>query len=88
MKSTLFLAVAALCAAAVIQPVTMATPVVESDASSSNVLEKRILEQCKNKTGVCVSKEACVGTGFNGKERRIDGLCDRKNDEFICCINF
>ncbi|KAF8933343.1 hypothetical protein BGZ47_010903, partial [Haplosporangium gracile] len=80
MKSTLYLTVAALCAVVVIQPVAMATPVVESDASLSNVLEKRILEQCKNKTGVCVSREACVGTGFDGKERCIDGLCDRQNN--------
>ncbi|KAF9141401.1 hypothetical protein BGX30_004901 [Mortierella sp. GBA39] len=80
MKSTFVLTIAVLCAAlAVIQPV----------ATESNLLlEKRILEQCKNKTGVCVTREACIGTGFDGKERHIDGLCDKKNDEFICCINF
>ncbi|KAG9064283.1 hypothetical protein KI688_003471 [Linnemannia hyalina] len=88
MKSTFVLTIAALCAAlAVTQPVVMATPVVVV-AESNPLLQKRILEQCKNKTGVCVSREACVGTGFDGKERHIDGLCDKKNDEFICCINF
>ncbi|KAF9278022.1 hypothetical protein BGZ88_000853 [Linnemannia elongata] len=87
MKSTFVLTIAALCAAlAVIQPIAMATPVVAVE--SSPLLEKRILEQCKNKTGVCVSREACVGTGFDGKERHIDGLCDKRNSEFICCINF
>ncbi|KAG0296680.1 hypothetical protein BGZ96_008850 [Linnemannia gamsii] len=57
MKPTFFLAVAALCAtaaAAVTQPIAMANPVVaDSDTSSpSTLLEKRILEQCKNKTGM------------------------------------
>ncbi|KAG0314091.1 hypothetical protein BGZ97_009635, partial [Linnemannia gamsii] len=77
MKATLFLPIAILfvtAAAAAILPATMANPVVtDSDPSSPpTLLEKRILEQCKNETGVCVTKEACVGDGFEGRPRRID----------------
>ncbi|KAF9903378.1 hypothetical protein EC991_003879 [Linnemannia zychae] len=84
MKSPLVLAFAALCAlATVVQSAAIVT-----DADSTATLDKRILEQCKNQTGVCVTPPACKGKGFDGKERRIDGLCDRHRDDFICCINF
>ncbi|KAF9125893.1 hypothetical protein BGW39_007086 [Mortierella sp. 14UC] len=83
MKSPLILTLAALCAfAAVVQ----SAAIVATDSTST--LDKRILEQCKNQTGVCVTPPACQGKGFDGKKRHIDGLCDRHRDDFICCINF
>ncbi|KAG0380559.1 hypothetical protein BGX24_007414 [Mortierella sp. AD032] len=85
MKSSHILTIAAICTAlAVVQSAAAA----DANADSTSTLDKRILEQCKNDTGVCVSPEACEGKGFNGKERRIDGLCDRRRTDFICCINF
>ncbi|KAF9917091.1 hypothetical protein FBU30_000962, partial [Linnemannia zychae] len=74
MKFTSAFSVVVLCAmAATVQSAAIANPV------AAGTLDKRILEQCMNKTGVCVSSEACEGTGFDGKERHIGGLCDRPN---------
>ncbi|KAG0272515.1 hypothetical protein BGZ95_011737 [Linnemannia exigua] len=81
MKSPSILTIAAFCTVlAVVQSAAV--------ADSTTTLNKRILEQCKDDTGVCVIPDACKGKGFNGKQRRIDGLCDRPRPDFICCINF
>ncbi|KAF9098872.1 hypothetical protein BGX23_004964 [Mortierella sp. AD031] len=71
----------------IVQSVTLASPV----AATESNLEKRILEPCKDYTGVCVSPQACGG-GIESKKRAdgkyIDGPCDRPRPGFICCINF